>query len=106
LIESEDCQTSCQETQPPDANPTDHRSFWKKYLDYIYQWDEFRTISLSTHTVNFIILFHLTCTFSFLYTTRMMSPIAFLTKSLEQMLNIGQLISLHSNDFNLFFSRK
>ncbi len=108
LIETEDFQISSPETQSSSANPTNDPLFFQKCLDYIYRWDEkffFSSISISTYTVNFIILFHLTCTVIFLYTTRMMSTISFLTKSFEHMLNIGQLISFHLNDFLFFFSR-
>ena len=90
------------------ATPNNDRSCFQRCLDKIYPWDKkflFSTISVSTYLVNMIILFHLTCTFSFLYTTRVMSPISFLTQSLEQVLDIGLFISLHLNDVILFFSR-
>ncbi len=92
LIEIKHLPKSHQETHSSDADPADDISFFQKCLDKVYRWDEdflFTAMTISTYAVNFIILFHLACTFSFLYTTRMMSPISFLTNSFEQMFNIG-----------------
>ena len=88
------------ERNPPvpinEAIPIAERSMLQKFCDLIYQKHQdftFSTISISMYTVNLIIIWHLTCTFSFLYTTRTMSPISFLTKTFEQILSIGQLVS-------------
>jgi hypothetical protein len=92
FIEQEHSAKTYQETPSPDSPPIHHRSCFKKCFDKIYQWDEhflFSTMIVYTYTINFIILFYLTMRFIFLYTTRMMSPISFMTTSLEQILNIG-----------------
>ncbi|UJR12020.1 hypothetical protein I4U23_016198 [Adineta vaga] len=63
----------------------------QSFLDRIYKWDDdfsFTSMVISIYTVNFIILYHLSCTFTFLYTTRMMSPILFIINILEQLFNI------------------
>lgn len=68
------------------------RSFFQKTRDWIYKWDEnfrYSTIVLSTYLVNYIILFHLTCIFSFLYTTRKMNSLSFITNILEKILDIS-----------------
>ena len=69
----------------------DNRSISRKFLEKIYTWDDeflYSSMVISIYTVNFLILYHLACTFGFLYTTRMMSPISFITKCFEQILDI------------------
>lgn len=93
MLEEEYVPKPCQETQSSGTNLSDNRSIFQKLRDRIYQEDEtflYSSMVISTYTVNFIILYHLTCTFSFLYTTRMMSPISFITNIFEQILSIGQ----------------
>ena len=91
LIEEENVRKPQQETQPQGAQTSDNQSSYQKYLGKLYIWDDeflYSSMVISTYTVNFLILYHLACTFSFLYTTRMMSPISFMIKSLEQLLDI------------------
>ena len=91
FIEKEYLRKSQQETQPQGTRTPDNRSTYRKYREKIYTWDEeflYSSMVISVYTVNFLILYHLACTFSFLYTTRMMSPISFITKCLEQLLDI------------------
>jgi hypothetical protein len=108
LLEKNDDPKPVQETPLSGTNSPNNRSFYQKLCDQIYRiyrWDEnflYSSMAISTYTVNFIILYHLTCAFSFLYTTRMMSPISFMTNIFEQILSIGQLIYFHLNYFCFF----
>ncbi len=95
MLEKEYVPKPYQETALPGTNSPDNRSTFQKFRDRIYRGDEnffYSSLVISTYTVNFVILYHLACTFSFLYTTRMMSPISFIMNIFEQILNIGQLI--------------
>ncbi len=106
MLEKEYVPKPCQETPLSGTNSPDNRSSFQKLCDRIYREDDnffYGSMVISTYTVNFIILYHLTCTFSFLYTTRMMSPISFITNIFEQILSIGQLIDFHLNNFILFY---
>jgi hypothetical protein len=106
LLEKEYVPKPCKETSLSDTNSSDNRSNFQKLCDLIYRKDEtffYSSMVISTYTVNFLILYHLTCTFSFLYTTRMMSPISFITNIIEQILSIGQLIDFHLNNLILFY---
>ena len=92
-------------SQRLNTNAADNRSYFKQFCDFIYEPNKnftFSTICTSMYTVNFIILWHLTCTFIFLYTTRTISPVSFLTNTLQQKLNISQWISFVFQLFHLF----
>ena len=67
----------------------------RKYLHKIYQWEDtfrFTTMIISTYTVAFIILIHLTSTFIFLYTTQKKSYMSYSRNIFNLMLNIGMLL--------------
>ncbi|CAF0753896.1 unnamed protein product [Adineta ricciae] len=71
------------------SNDTQHDD--GSFFDKIYKWNDdfsFTSMFISTYTVNFIILYHLSCTFTFLYTTRLMSPTLFIINTLEQLFSI------------------
>jgi hypothetical protein len=76
----------------------DQQGCWisiKKYTSLIYEWDNtfrFTTIAVSTYTVAFIFLFHLTGTVILLYKTQTSSYIHYTKRIFELILNIGMLI--------------
>lgn len=93
-MEIDDLKFSCQESQLGDTvqNDTRLKTKIKNFCNRIYKRDKrffFSSMIISTYTVNLVILFHLTCTFIFLYTTRMMGPVSFMINTLQQLLHIG-----------------
>jgi hypothetical protein len=76
----------------------DQQGYWfriRKHASSIYEWEKdfrFTTIAVSTYTVAFIFLFHLTGNVIILYETQTNSYIHYIKRIFELILNIGMFI--------------
>jgi hypothetical protein len=78
---------------------------FREFPDQIYIWDSkfrFTTIIICTYTLAYIILFHLTFIFIFLYTSKRTSYISYLKHIFQAILKIGMINFDKSNDMCLF----